>query len=99
MVTEDAFFSHFYLFNIIYPTFKSTKWTFINLQIYQLRHKNALGGARKMTAEGAFLKLVKEFLPFSLHFLPKTPLSYGSPRYSTMWRTAWGEKNLAFLLW
>ena len=25
-----------------------------------------------MTAEGAFLKLVKEFLPFSPHFLPKT---------------------------
>ena len=24
-----------------------------------------------MTAEGAFLKLVKEFLPFSLRFLPK----------------------------
>ena len=84
---------------MIYPTFKSTKWTFINVQIYQLHHKIALGGARKMTAEGAFLKLVKEFLPFSLHFLPKTPLSYGSPRYSTMWRTAWGEKNLAFLLW
>ena len=59
---------------MIYPTFKSTKWTFMNLQIYQLHHKNALGGARKMTAEGAFLKLVKEFLPFSLHFLPKTPL-------------------------
>ena len=74
MVTEDAFFSHFYLFNIIYPTFKSTKWTFINVQIYQLRHKNALGGARKMTAEGAFLKLVKEFLPFTLRFLPKNAL-------------------------
>ena len=84
---------------MIYPTFKSTKWTFINVQIYQLRHKNALGGARKMTAEGAFLKLVKEFLPFSPHFLPNVPLFYGSPRYSTMWRTAWGEKNLAFLLW
>jgi hypothetical protein len=32
LVTEDAFFSHFYLFNMIYPTFKSTKWTFINTQ-------------------------------------------------------------------
>ena len=44
------------------------------MQIYQLRHKKTLGGARKMTAEGAFLKLVKEFLPFSLHFLPNVPL-------------------------
>ena len=34
---------------------------------------------------------------------PRTTLhewfSYGSPRNSTMRRTAWGEKNLAFLLW
>ena len=28
-------------------------------------------GKSKSGAEGAFLKLVKEFLPFSLHFLPR----------------------------
>ena len=34
-------------------------------------HKKALGRALKSGAEGVGLKLLKEFLPFSFHFLPR----------------------------